>query len=342
MFLKTIAFITIVFSSFGTRADELKIYIWEDYLSTDVIKRFQQQTGHTVKQIFFENEMLRDEVIISGRADTFDLFIIDSYTLGIYAQRGLINEFSVPPFPNFNHMEDQAVKVCGSVGIPYSWGTIGIGYRETQVPNHLNSWMDILRGLKQPYKNLIIPNDDIDTVAVALLALGLNPMTNDTNELKQAYQLLNESKEHVISYRTGVGYALEKRSTSDMDIAVIYSGETFTIAQATGQDDWIYTIPKEGTLLWYECFASVSSKPFSDAALSFLNFINQPHIAAINAEAVWIATSNQSALKFTSQTYLDDKELFPDKEVIDKSTVYKAMNNEALKIRSRIMSVISQ
>ena len=69
-------------------------------------------------------------------------------------------------------------------------------------------------------------------------------------------------------------------------------------------------LPQEGTLIWYECFASVSQKPLSVASVAFLNFINRADVAAKNAEDVWYATANKAAMDLMSEEYLEDHELF--------------------------------
>ncbi len=318
----------------------MRIYTWEEYLSEDVIELFEEQTGHSITQIYFENEQLRDEVITTDRALAYDLFIMDGYTLNAYSAAGMAKNLSSVSIPNLKHINQIASSVCGDWGVPYSWGTMGIGYRESLITQPVTSWSQVF-SLSKKGTNIVIPSDDLDTVGFALLSLGLNPMTNDENELRQAYKLLANSKKDILAFRSAVGYSLEMMATSSMEMAVMYSGETYTIREATGQDDWHYVVPQEGTLMWYECFAVPSEKPLSDATIAFLNFINEPKIAAMNAEDLWIATANESALNFVSDEYLNDRELFPETEVLDRSFQYTRLDQVSSKTRARMISALN-
>ncbi|PJC86734.1 spermidine/putrescine ABC transporter substrate-binding protein [Vibrio sp. HA2012] len=323
-------------------ADEIKIYTWEEYFSDEVIRQFEQDTGHTVRQIYFESEKLRDEVIASGRGNAYDLFVMDGYTLNVFAGNGLLSKVEFNQLKNSGNIDEKALQACGSYGVPYTWGTMGIGYRESKVTAPITSWKALFDFSDNNKNRVIIPLDDIDTVAVALLALGFEPMTNDESELKLAYQLLSSAKNNLLGFRTAEGYALEKGDKSAMDLAVVYSGETYLIAKETGQDDWVYTVPEEGTLLWYECFAAVKEQPFSDAVIAFLDFIHRPEIAAKNAEDIWYATTNKSALEVADDEYLQDRDLFPPQAVVERSFLYKPVSNAALRQRNRIISVLGK
>lgn len=323
-------------------ADEVKIYTWEDYFSADVLHQFEKETGHVVKQVYFESEKLRDEVVSSSRGEAYDLFIMDGYTLNVFASGGILNEVDFQAISNSSNIDPEALQVCGSHGVPYTWGTMGIGYRKSKVSGTITSWKDLFDYAKENEGKVMIPLDDIDTVAAALLALEYDPMEESEDALKEAYQLLSQTKKHLLDFRTANAYVTERGAASELDMAVVYSGEIYSIAQAASQDDWAYTVPEEGTLIWYECFASLAQNPLSEAAIDFLNFINRPDIAAQNAEEIWFATTNKAALELVSGDYLQDRELFPDNETLSRSFTYKPIGTSALRLRNRIISVLSK
>ncbi|PWI33312.1 spermidine/putrescine ABC transporter substrate-binding protein [Vibrio albus] len=323
-------------------ADEIRIYTWEDYFSEEVLRQFEKETGHVIKQVYFESEKLRDEVISSSRGESYDLFIMDGYTLSVFASNGVLNKIDFSTLKNTDNIDPKAIQACGSYGVPYTWGTMGIGYRENKVPGPVRSWNDLFNYAKEHKNTVMIPLDDIDTIAVALLALGYNPMEEDESALKEAYQLLSEAKGNLLDFRTANSYVMEKGEASELDMAVVYSGEVYSIAKDSSQDDWKYTVPEEGSLIWYECFASVAQRPLNEASLMFLDFISRPDIAAKNAEEIWFSTANQAALELVSDDYLQDEELFPDAETLSRSTVYKPIGTSGLRLRNRIISVLDK
>ena len=46
-----------IFLSTQSFSEELKIFTWEDYISDTLIEEFEEQYGHTVSQVYFENKV---------------------------------------------------------------------------------------------------------------------------------------------------------------------------------------------------------------------------------------------------------------------------------------------
>ncbi len=331
---------TIVLSCFQAKAEEVRVYLWDEYLSNSVVAQFEAETGHKVVLNYFDNGQQRNDLITSGQASVYDLVLLDGYRLITYHSIGLTKSLNNELVPNRKHINKDALNSCGEGGIPYSWGTMGIGYRQNHFETPITSWKQLFK-VSSEGSPITIPVDNVDTVATALLSLGFDPMTNNTDELKQAYSLLLEIKKHVFKFRHALSYAVEMKEKSIITAAAIYNDDLAHIIALTGQNDWKYVVPDEGTIIWNECFAAPSHKPIRKATLAFLNFINRPDIAAKNAEEIWMATSNESALKYTSSEYLNDTSLFPT-NIVSKEYNYSALSLESRKMRVRIMSIIER
>jgi len=323
------------------QADEIQLFTWEEYFSDEVIKRFEEETNHTVNQIYFENESLRDEVMFSGKAAAYDLVILDGYTLSVLGEQGILSKLDTALSDDLHLFTDKSEEACHDYGIPYAYGTIGIGFRNSKVKQTITSWMDVFDYAKENPGSVIIPDEDTDTVAIALMALGYNPMSKDEAELKQAFTLLQSVIGDLLVFRNGLGYALDKGKQSKMDMAVFYSGEKEQISIATGQDDWEYIIPEEGTLVWHECLSAHTEKPMKPSTIEFLRYINNPANAAKNAQDIWFATANKDALKWATEDYINDEELFPAEFASSKYYNYQILDYNALKIRGNILNVLS-
>lgn len=124
-------------------------------------------------------------------------------------------------------------------------------------------------------------------------------------------------------------------------MAVFYSGEKEQISIATGQDDWEYIIPDEGTLVWHECLSAHTEKPMKPSTIEFLRYINNPINAAKNAQDIWFATANKDALKWAEDEYKSDEELFPSELASSKFYNYQLLDYNSLKIRGNILNVLS-
>ncbi|WP_435237468.1 ABC transporter substrate-binding protein [Psychromonas sp. PT13] len=323
-------------------ADEIKIFTWEDNFSPKVISDFEKQSGHTIKQIYFDSEMLRDQVVYTNKANVYDLFVVDNLTLEVLIAKGIVSELANSLLGDSSNFRADANTACGKYGIPQAFGSMGIGYRSSKVSKPLTSWMDVFEYAKQVPGSVIIPNENIDTTAIALMALGYKPMSTNESELKEAYQLLNSVITNLLAFRNGFGYAMDKGKESKAEVMVFYSGEKENIEKVTEQDDWVYTIPNEGTLLWHECLSSHRDKPMNQATIDFVKFINTPNNAIKNAQEFWFATPNKAALKLASDDYRNDQELFPTNLSVDRSFHYERLDKATLNTRSKIISVLSK
>ena len=183
--------------------------------------------------------------------------------------------------------------------------------------------------------------DDIDSVAIALLAQGINPFTEGREELKLAYTSLTKQSKFLLKYAYPISYVSEHGKSSTLSLAPAYSGDLFNIKELSGQDDWEYVVPKEGTLFFVDCFTLPAGHSVKEATKAFLSFINEPQVAADNAQDIWFSTTNSAARLLTSEKYKTDSELNPEKALMLRSYNYKKMSKKGTLLRNKITSMLS-
>ena len=319
-------------------AEELKLFFWEEYIAPEVVEAFERETGHTIEQFYLDNDEERDAIIISGRGGRFDLVIIDSQSLKTDGDVEYFHTISDLKAPNVKHLTPQSRKACGQRGVPYAWGTVGLAYRESVNQNGITSWMQLFNITPENRGKTMIITDSIDITMITLLALGLPPLSSDKDHLRQAYALLKQQKPSLYSYGYGLSRAIDLKQNFDLTLMMIYSSDVETLQRITQQQDWRFVLPKEGFVVWTDCLAiPKSDKPVKQATYDFLNFINRPEIAKLNAESILFSSPNQSALKLASPEYLNNPILFPNPEVIKKGIGYSYLPNEQLRLRSRML-----
>ena len=57
-----------------------------------------------------------------------------------------------------------------------------------------------------------------------------------------------------------------------------------------------YSVPKEGTIIWFDMFAIPADAPHPDNAHAFINFMMRPEVAAKNSNFVNYANGNAASL----------------------------------------------
>jgi spermidine/putrescine transport system substrate-binding protein len=100
---------------------------------------------------------------------------------------------------------------------------------------------------------------------------------------------------------------------------VTYNGDALLLMENAGDRPISFIVPEEGTLLWcdYLVISAKSEKP--ELAHAFLNFLQQPEMAARNAETLYYASTNKDVGPLLSQEHLADPIIHPPAEVITRS-----------------------
>ncbi|MBY6196493.1 spermidine/putrescine ABC transporter substrate-binding protein [Vibrio hangzhouensis] len=320
----------------GSQAEEILFYNWVRYLDQTLIEQFEAEYGVKIAQDHFSSEDLRDEVINSGRVNGFDLVLVDGWSLQMMGNKKLFHNVSELLSLMPGHFGAEFQQACGEYGIPYSWGTLGIVYRSEITSEPITSWKQLFNPPKEHHGKVVMYINIVDGTASALLAAEQAPFTSDVEALKQAYAYYQLQAPYVLSYEYGDSYAYRYGQGSEMTMALGYSGDEYSIAESTGQKDWVYVVPKEGTVIWTECLAFPAASEIKPETLDFVRFLSRPDIAIQNAESVWMATPVIKALDLATEEYRTDPGLFPSQDVLEKSHYYQPIAASGQRLRFKI------
>jgi spermidine/putrescine transport system substrate-binding protein len=325
------------FSGFAhSEQRDIYLYNWDEFLSESVIERLKETHNISLKQQFFSDESIRDEVLLSERRGAFELVVLESVKLKALARQNLFHDLSSIQQDISENFEPRWMNGCGKYGIPYAWGTAGILYRSDKM-SPPTSWKALLQPEPKFSGRISMYYEPTDLVSTALLANQFDPFTNDNQELRAAFKSLEEQKSHLESSEYVMDYIRDKERLLSIDLAYGYSGDTYVLNDIDPDASWAYSVPEEGTTLWLECLSAINNGDLSNDAMTTISFLSQPEIAAINAEDSWFATPNKKAKALTSEEYQSDAELFPTQEVLDRSYLYKPLEPNSLQIRNRIV-----
>jgi len=323
-------------------AEEITLYTWDEYISEQVIDEFERLTNHKVTVFIYDDEIARDAILLSAQAQLYDLVLVDNNSVMQYQHKHIFHKLidqNIAGRTNHNEKWNQA---CGDYAMPYAKGTIGIAYRKSIIKQGITSWQSVLEPAADIAKNTLMLANDMDTLAISLIAQGFDPFSINTAELKIAFDALKKQKSLIKGFEYAPSYTAEHTTSSEIVVAAIYSGDTEAMKRHTKQDDWTYTVPKEGTIFWVDCYLAPSIKPIKQATLAFLAYLNQPEVAKINAEELWISTTNDQALKLISPQYLADPELMTPDAIINRSHSYQTLTNQQIIQRNRIMATLNR
>lgn len=336
-------FFLLVTATFAQAAEskELVFLNWPNYMDPEILLEFEQRTGITVKQSYFDSDTARDELLLDTEGKGFDIALINDASVRILAKRGWLEPLEEASIPNLKHIDPRwraVFEKTKDFGVPYFWGTVGIVYRKDLVPFTVSSWMDLLQPTEALHGKVSMISDSRDLIGMALKALGYSLNSTDTEELKEAEALLQAQAPAVKTYRY---LSLNEDSallTGQVVMSMMYNGDTLMLQEHN--KNIAFVLPKEGGNIWVDYLSVLSTSSKKVEAKQFINFLNEPKIAARLAQYVYYATPNRAAEKLLPQDFKDDPVIYPNGEALEKSEIYNRLPPRAQKNRAAILSRI--
>lgn len=325
----------------------LSILTWEEYLSPQVAADFEAQTGIELRMAYFDSDEMRDQILSSQAGQYFDIALMDSQQMNLYAAQRQLAPLDEQQLPNLKHLDPQLHQTCNGsgqlFGVAYSWGTLGVVYRADKVkPQDIDSWQEFLNPPAYLRQHIAGHVDLFDTLIPALINLNYPIHTEDPQHLREAFEVTKLWLNSVLTLEYVITAQQSYANFDDVYAALAYSGDHKILNELVGSEQWHYMLPAEGSLLWTDCFAVLADSNKQQIAMRFLNYLHQPQIAAKNAEFTYTATPNLAALPLTSNTYRQDPQVYLSPSLRQKMQPYQAVGMSAINLRSRILSALEK
>ncbi|TCI03657.1 spermidine/putrescine ABC transporter substrate-binding protein [Corallincola luteus] len=321
----------------ATATAPLKLYNWEYYSSERLFNHYRQVSGREIHELYFESDEERDRVLFGGRRKEFDIAVIDNQSIESYAAARIIAPLSQRVAAL---VEKQVPAVfadaCHNYGVPYLWGSLGIAYRRSKVSSAIDSWLDLLRPEQSLKGGIVMLPDATELLIPALKAAGYSINSNDPEQLRQAYLLLQQQKQGVLAYANPLDVVEQEEGKEKLVATMLYNGDLDTLIELTGHEDWQYVVPKEGSAVWTDCLAMLSGSEQEPAINQFFELLLTPQYAAWLSEDSGYATPVESAKSFLPKTLLDNTDIYLPADVREQSEYYGDVSASS-DLRSRIL-----
>jgi spermidine/putrescine transport system substrate-binding protein len=306
--------------SFAEGKDQLVVLNWPSYLDPELIARFETEYDVNLRVVLYEGDDQRDEMLVASEGAGYDVVLVSGNMLPIYLRRGWLEILTEAQVPNLRHVAGRwrtAFEAADGFAAPYTWGTLGIGYREDLIPEPIESWMQLFRPVPELQNRIAMLRHNRDLVGMALKALGYSANSQDSAELDSALALLLEQRPHVRTY----GYiALTSESAmvrGEIAAAMMFNGDALMLQEHEPRIRFV--VPSEGGNLWVDYFVVMSRSPRKELAFAFIDFMNEPDNAAQATQYVHFATTNDAAKDLLPEEFLSNPVIYPTQEVIDRS-----------------------
>lgn len=295
------------------RSSILKVYNWADYIDEDLLDEFEvwynEQTGESVEiiyQTFDINETMLSKIEL-GHED-YDVVCPSDYII----ERMLRNDLLLPIDKNYGdtpnylgnvapYMAEKMNEIEGhgknanDYAVGYMWGSVGLIYNPKYISDEeARSW-EVLRN--PAYKGKVLMKDAFRDVYTSLL-VGLNRDKIDSGEkdmkalsfdtsdesIALVENYLNSFRESVTGWEADFGKEQMTKELAWLNLS--WSGDAqWAIDEAAEMGlDLRYTIPAEGSSVWFDGWVIPKYAKNTKAASYFINFMCKPENALRNMD----------------------------------------------------------
>jgi len=318
-------------TSSGESQDQnvVNVYNWADYISPDVVKQFEAETGIKVNYDLYDSSEVVDVKLLTGNSG-YDVVVHSNRFSTRLAPIGIYEKLDMSRFENLGNLDpgimakiDIYEKVRGYF-IPYHWGTTGYAWNVEMVrerlPDHPMDSSDVVFDPEIVAKladcGVSLLDGTTDLFPMALAYLGRDPTSLSKENIEAAETQLKK-------VQPLIRYFSNQKMMSDLPnrevcVAMSWSGDyaqAAARAAEVGLDiELEYTVPKEGSGLWIDGLYIPADAKHKDNAYKFIDFLMRAEVAAINANHSYYANANRASWEYVEPWLLNDPRIYPDEE----------------------------
>ncbi len=312
----------------GRAAEEPKLnfYNWDTYIGETTLDDFRKDSGIEVKMDLFADN---DELFAKLKEGNpgYDLIVPTNDYVERMVSEGMLTEIDHSKISNLSNIDPVFMRAAFDPGrrysLPYMWGTIGIGYRKSNVAEPPASWKSLYDSGDHAGRIALLADSGV-VIGIGLKYLGYSFNDSDPAHIKEVEELLIRQKKHIKTFAEDNGQDL--LASGEVDLTMEWNGD---ILQVMDEDDDIgYVVPAEGGLLWEDTLAIPTGAPHPENAHRFIDYILDAQVGASIAEFIYYATPNRAAKKYLPADYLESPAIFPPPSVVEKSETAKYQGEE--------------
>ena len=320
----------LLLTSTATLAQEekvLNVYNWSDYIADDTIAKFEAATGiHVNYDVYDSNEILEAKLLAGNSG--YDVVVPSANFLERQIAAGIFATLDKSKLPNLKNMDPAGMASVAvhdpdnAHSVPYMTFTVGLGYNVDKLKERLgdmplNTWDVVFKpenAAKLQDCGIAFLDSPSEVMASAMKYLGLDPNSENADDLKKAADLMMSIRPYVRYFHSS--QYIDDLGNGEICLAVGYSGDVFIAKDAAADGVNVdYAIPKEGALSSYDLLAIPADAQHPDNAHQFINFLMEPEIIAAVSNYVFYANLNQEATQYVDEAVRNNPNIYPPDDV---------------------------
>src|ERR1700734_2261076 len=168
--------------------------------------------------------------------------------------------------------------------------------------------------------------------------MGKDPNSQSADDLRRAEAVLLKIRPYIRNFSSSE--YIEALANGDLCISVAYNGDVMQARdrarEANKGIDIKYTVPKEGSILWFDMLAIPKDAPHPDSAYAFMNHMMDPKAVAEVSNFKRFANANLAAPPYVEDSVKNDPAIYPPPDVREKLKIQLADSPEETRVITRL------
>ena len=334
----------------------VNVYNWSDYIAEDQLKAFAKESGLKVNYTTYDSNEILDAKLKTGRSG-YDV-VVPTASPWFVRQLGanLYLPLDRAKLKNWKNLDPTTMAALakydpGNVhGIPWMWGTIGIGYNVREIRKRMaNAPVDSLAMIFDPAIvsrfvdcGVMVLDSATDVLPAALKYLLLDPDSKKPDDLAKAAEVIKGIRPYIRKFHSSE--YINALAGGNICVAFGYSGDILQArdraAKAQDRRNIAYAIPNQGAMLWIDVAAIPRDAPNPDGAHRFLDFMLEPKVAAASSTLTGYANANLPATALLDKSISGNPLIYPSVDNRSKLYTITAGDAEQTRERTRLWTAI--
>ncbi|MGH8033751.1 MAG: polyamine ABC transporter substrate-binding protein [Lysobacterales bacterium] len=331
----------------------LNIYNWADYIAPDTIANFEREFGIEVNYDLYDATAVAEAKLLAGSTG-YDLVLQALRYSARIIPIGVFQPLDKTQLPLWVNLDPWVLGVMArsdpgnTFAAPYMWGTTGFMYNIDMVLERMpDAPVDSAAMLFDPAVAARFADcgitwlDEASTVIpLVMLYLGHDPHSMDPGQLAEAEAQLKSVRPYIRYINSAMG--LNDMGNREICISMAWSGD---YTQAQNRADEVgakvrlgYTVPREGTVLWFDSLLIPADAPHPGNAHLFLDYLMRPEVIAPISEYTGYANANLASVPLLDPGFANDPAAYPPMAARSGWQAGRLYDPKRERVRSRIWS----
>ena len=275
--------------------DKVNVWNWSDYIAEDSVANFTQETKIDTNYVLFDSNELVEARLLSGSTG-FDAVMMVSYYVPRLAKAGALTKIDKSKFTNYSKLDPKRMELLATVdpnndyAVPYTEISLGIGYNTKKIKEifgedyQVDSWDFLFKpenSAKLKQCGIAVLDSPVEVISAAQHYLKKDPTSEKRGDYDEAQSLLTTLAKNVAYFHSS--RYINDLASGDICAAIGYSGDILQAkarAEAANRDYSVeYVFPKEGSLLWFDCWVQPAQAAHLDNGIKWIDYLMRPDVA---------------------------------------------------------------